>query len=164
MLLAAKVSDTAPDAFVLGLIVMVPLLNVPLAPVLGARKTTVAPLIATPPASFTTAASGKPNAVPAAVLCGVPPVGVTEAGTCVTVTVLLVVAAEPKLLWIVSPPPHVATVFVTKIGEFDGTLTMILIVGYELPPVTTCVLVQVTVVLVDDEQLNDAGMIMLDIV
>ena len=51
-----------PDPLVMAVIVLVELLNVPLAPVAGAVKVTLAPDMATPPASFTVTASPLANA------------------------------------------------------------------------------------------------------
>src|SRR5580704_253197 len=65
-----------PLAFVVSVSVLVPLANVPLAPVAGAVKVTVAPLIGFWPLS-TVAARGAANAVPTAALCWEAVTGVT---------------------------------------------------------------------------------------
>jgi hypothetical protein len=58
----------------------VPPANVPLAPVDGAVKVTVAPLTRFPPLSFTVACSAVGNAVVTGTLCGVPAVAAILAG------------------------------------------------------------------------------------
>jgi len=53
-------------------------LNVPLAPLVGAAKVTVAPLTGLLFESFTVACRAAANAVPTVALCGVPPVAPME--------------------------------------------------------------------------------------
>ena len=69
-----------PEAFVLTVIVFIPPVKVPLAPVAGAVKVTAMPLSRFPPASFTVAVSGLAKAAPATAVCGVPPVAAMVAG------------------------------------------------------------------------------------
>ena len=52
--------------------------NVPLAPLVGAAKVTVAPLTGLLFESLTVACRGVAKAVPTVALCGVPPVALTE--------------------------------------------------------------------------------------
>jgi hypothetical protein len=66
-------ADATPDPFVATVIVAVPLLDVPDAPLPGAVNVTFTPATGLPPASFTVTASAFANAVPAAVDCGVVP-------------------------------------------------------------------------------------------
>src|SRR5690349_1763233 len=68
-----------PDAFVVA--VVTPPANVPLAPLPGAAKVTVAPLTGLLNESFTVACSCVANAVFTVALCGVPAVAVIVAGT-----------------------------------------------------------------------------------
>ena len=56
-------------------------LKVPLAPLVGAAKVTVAPLTGLLFESFTVACSAVAKAAPFVALCGVPPVAVTETVT-----------------------------------------------------------------------------------
>src|SRR5260370_14170119 len=73
MLLAVKTGAVAtPWAFVAA--VFTPPANVPLAPLAGAAKVTIAPLTGLFTESFTVACSGVGKAVLAPVLCGVPAV------------------------------------------------------------------------------------------
>src|SRR5258708_36709040 len=75
MLLAVKTGAFAtPCALVTA--VFIPPANVPLAPLAGAVKATVTPLIGLPAASFTVACSCVANAVLMVALWGVPAVGV----------------------------------------------------------------------------------------
>ena len=70
--LAVKVDEVAtPLALVVSVSVLVPPVNVPLAPVGGAVKATNAPLTGAPPI-ITVATSGAANAVFSAALCGDP--------------------------------------------------------------------------------------------
>ena len=62
-----------PDAFVTTVMVTVPLLNTPDAPLPGAVNVTFTPDSALFPPSLTVTASAAANAVPAVVLCGVVP-------------------------------------------------------------------------------------------
>jgi hypothetical protein len=64
------VEVATPLAFVVA--VFTPPANVPLAPLPGAVKVTVAPATGFPPLSFTVATSGAANAVLIVALCGVP--------------------------------------------------------------------------------------------
>jgi hypothetical protein len=76
---AAEVAT--PLELLIAVVTLVPLsANVPLAPVAGAVKVTVAPLIRFWPLSTTVTAKGAGNAVLIGALCGVPLVGSTEAG------------------------------------------------------------------------------------
>ena len=101
-------------------------------------------------ASFTVTPNAVPKAVPTVADCGV--VFIFAAicvGTCTTGTfVSLPLTAEPELVWTKSPPPKATAVFVTKVGEFPGTLTMILMARKELPPAICCVDVQLAVCVV----------------
>ena len=65
-----------PLAFVVDCAVVAPPVKVPLAPLEGAVNVTVAPLTGLPPLSLTVACMAVANAVLAAMLCGVPAVGV----------------------------------------------------------------------------------------
>src|SRR5712664_2721110 len=79
VLLAVNVAAVAtPCVFVVA--VFIPPANVPLAPLAGAAKVTVAPLTGLFPESFTVAWSRVANAVPTVALCGVPAVTVMLAG------------------------------------------------------------------------------------
>src|SRR5712671_4993203 len=69
-----------PDAFVVA--VFSPPANVPPGPEAGAAKVTVMPLTGFPLPSFTSAAKGAPNTVLIVADCGVPLLGVMEAGDC----------------------------------------------------------------------------------
>jgi hypothetical protein len=82
------------------MIVLELLLKVPLAPVNGgAVNVTLAPLIATPFASFTVTARALAKAVLTIADCGVVPAfAVMVAGTCTTVIVLNAVAPFPELV------------------------------------------------------------------
>jgi hypothetical protein len=66
-------ADATPDPFVAAVIVAVPLLKVPDAPLPGAVNVTFTPATGLPTASFTVTANAFANAVPAAVDCGVVP-------------------------------------------------------------------------------------------
>jgi hypothetical protein len=66
-------ADATPDPFVATVIVAVPLVKVPDAPLPGAVNVTLTPATGLPPPSFTVTASAFANAVPAAVDCGVVP-------------------------------------------------------------------------------------------
>src|SRR5215469_11876857 len=71
VLLAVKTAAVAiPDELVVA--VVTPPANVPLAPLPGAVKVTVAPLTGLLKGSFTVACSCVANAVPTVALCGVP--------------------------------------------------------------------------------------------
>jgi hypothetical protein len=69
-----------PLALVVTGSVVAPPVNVPLAPVDGAVNVTITPLSRLPPLSFTVACKLVGNAVPMAMLWGVPAVAVTDAG------------------------------------------------------------------------------------
>jgi hypothetical protein len=76
------VEVATPFAFVVSVSVFVPLLNVPLAPVVGAVKVTATPLTGLVPLLTTVATNGVANAVLIAALCwGVPLFDVIES-TC----------------------------------------------------------------------------------
>ncbi len=62
-----------PEAFVATAIVLVELLNTPLAPVVGAVNVTLTPATGLPPPSFTVTPSAVANAVLIAADCGVVP-------------------------------------------------------------------------------------------
>lgn len=74
------VDVATPDAFVDAVAVALPPANVPLAPVEGAVKVTVAPDTPLPFVSFTVACSVAANAVLTVVVCGVPAVAVMLVG------------------------------------------------------------------------------------
>src|SRR5271154_791968 len=78
--LAVKASDSWPLLLVVPLIVAVPLLNVPLAPLPGAVKVTVTPDMGLPLAALTVITSGLAKALPTVAVCGVPDVAVMLAG------------------------------------------------------------------------------------
>jgi hypothetical protein len=73
MLLAVNAAAATPPLVVVTVIVAVPLENVPLAPLLGARNVTCTPVNWLPPESVTVTCNAAPNAVPIKVLCGVVP-------------------------------------------------------------------------------------------
>jgi hypothetical protein len=80
VLFAVNVGAIAvPVASVVAVAVVLPPVNVPLAPLPGAVNVTTTPLRALPPLSFTTAFKGA-KAVLITTLCGVPDTGVTLAG------------------------------------------------------------------------------------
>ena len=70
-------------------------LNVPLAPLAGAVKVTVAPLTGLLFESFTVACRAVANAVPVFALCGVPPVALMEIVTGAVLVRLNVALAVP---------------------------------------------------------------------
>jgi hypothetical protein len=107
LLLAVKVDAVAtPVAIVAAVVVTVLLANRPLAPVDGAVNVTVAPWMATPPASFTVAARAVPKAVLMVADCpDVLATTVMLAATCTTVKVSKVDAPLLELVWVRSPPP-----------------------------------------------------------
>src|ERR1700740_1107669 len=79
MALAVKTAEVAlPEALVVA--VFTPPANVPEAPLLGAMKVTITPLTGFALESVTVATSGLANALPTAVLCGVPALAEIEAG------------------------------------------------------------------------------------
>ena len=93
MVLAVNTAEVAtPEALVTA--VFTPPANVPEAPLLGAVKVTVTPLTGCPVELVTVTASGLPNAIPTAALCGVPPLAAIEAafGGAEVLTVKLYVA------------------------------------------------------------------------
>jgi|SRR5882672_994712 len=73
VLFAVKASETPPEASVLTVMVLLLLLNFPLAPEPGARKVTGTFGTGWPPASFTVALSGFVKGLPVVALCGVLP-------------------------------------------------------------------------------------------
>ena len=81
-----------PLLLVVAAVVLTPPVKIPLAPLAGAVKVTVAPLTALLLASLTVAASAAPKFVLTVALCGVPAVAVMLAGGALfTVRVKLVV-------------------------------------------------------------------------
>jgi hypothetical protein len=74
-----NVTEALPFVSVVAVVVLVPLAKVPLAPVAGAVNVTVAPLIGFESLSANVATNAFKNAVLTVVLCGVPPVAVSEA-------------------------------------------------------------------------------------
>jgi len=70
--LAVNVVPACPLASVAPRMVAVLLLNIPLAPLLGAVKVTVTPLTGLPKPSCTSATKGFANAIPTLVLCPEP--------------------------------------------------------------------------------------------
>jgi hypothetical protein len=95
---AVNVPEVAtPDAFVVAMFPPTP--KVPLAPLAGGVKVTVAPLTGFPPASFTIASSGAANALLIAPICAVPLVAVVPAGgPSVFVSEKFAVAVTPDTL------------------------------------------------------------------
>src|ERR1700689_2352245 len=97
----------------------------------------------TPPASFTVMAR-LPNAVFTLVDCVPDPLIEIDAGTWTTVAVSKLDTAEPREVWLRSPPPYASTVFVTVTGEVAGTFTVSAMVGKPDPPLMAWVELQVT--------------------
>ena len=97
--MAVKVEEVAtPLAFVVAVVVAVPLANVPLAPLAGAVNVTTTPLTGLFPASTTVATKGAANAVLIAAPWLEPPVAVTfAAGPAVLVSAKLPEVAVPVL-------------------------------------------------------------------
>lgn len=79
--MAVKTGEVAtPEELVAAVVVLPPPAKVPLGPLEGAVKTTVAPLTGLPFKSCTVALNGAANGAFSAALCGVPPEGKIEAG------------------------------------------------------------------------------------
>ncbi len=79
--MAVKTGEVAtPEELVAAVVELPPPAKVPLGPLAGAVKVTVAPLTGLPFKSCTVALNGAANGAFNAALCGVPPEGVIEAG------------------------------------------------------------------------------------
>src|SRR5215472_6887326 len=85
MVLALKATLATPEALVVTVMVVLPLLKVPLAPLVGAVKVTLIPTTGLPFASVTFAWRGVVKATPTVADCGVPAVELMAAGTRVLV-------------------------------------------------------------------------------
>jgi hypothetical protein len=121
--------------------------------------TVVVPVVADEPAALLTMMSHSP--VPLCVKVPTCALATDSEGaaTWITVTVSEPVAAVPKFMWTVSPPPNALPVFITLVGEFAGMFAMIWITGKLLPPAIASVLVQVAVCVPVPLQIQEAAVV-----
>jgi hypothetical protein len=146
-----NVAEALPFVSVVAMVVFVPLANVPLAPVVGAVKVTVAPLIGFESLSATIATNGFANAVLTMVLCGVLSlVAVIEAGVpAMLVRLKLAIVDTPvhDAVTVYGPPAVIFAVNVTEALPFVSVVAVVLFVplaNVPLAPVAGAVNVTVT--------------------